>query len=130
MANLNGLSKNDLPFFYDLTLYVEAAKRNGYKGKNLVSKETKLFLQENKINLSYKGKVGDTPRNNTIEFTKRGNILFCLLKHIRNAFAHGRIHVEGRSYIMQDANRGHLTMCGKINQKHLKDLFDFIKNKN
>ncbi len=130
MADLNKLTSGDLTFFYELTLYVETAKAKGYKGKNLTQKATKQFLQEKKINLSYKGKeVVDTLRDNTISFTQSGNILFCLLKHIRNAFAHGHIHVEEQSYIMRDVYRNRLTMCGKVKQQKLKSFFKFIKSK-
>lgn len=119
--------------------------------KNKTSaKKWKRFLDSNKIDVihnhieekgkfqSYKKDLIIVPKYakeeicDKIIFTNIKNRVFsCLFSHIRNAFAHNQIFVEGEYVIMYDKlNKKSLvfTMIGHVKIEVLKELIKTIKN--
>lgn len=73
--------------------------------------------------------------NNKIVFVSTGNKIKCLLKHIRNAFAHNLIVMDGENVILGDfvvrkkgqIDVSHPTMLGKMSTENLKLIINAIK---
>lgn len=61
------------------------------------------------------------PRNND------NDVIHHLLRHIRNAIAHGRIKREDNIFQLKDYNNHHKTMSGKIDRMLLFDLISVSK---
>lgn len=58
---------------------------------------------------------------------KDNDVIHHLLRHIRNAIAHGRIKREDNIFQLEDYNDNHKTMSGKIDRRLLFDLIDVSK---
>lgn len=117
---------------------------------NTKAKKWTRFLNSNKIDVIYnhigeKGKFQSNQKGlfiaskyakenicDKIIFTNIKNKVFsCLFSHIRNAFAHNQIFVEGEYVIMYDRlsqNSSVFTMIGHVKIEVLKELIKIIKN--
>lgn len=121
------LDDKELTYFSKFLLYYELEAKKAFNGLNINSRILNKFLKESKIVLDYKNKVQEVTKCNKISFTTNGNKSLSLLRHIRNAFAHGNISTDGTSYSMKDYYHGRLTMSGVIKKKLLKELISIIK---
>ena len=63
---------------------------------------------------------------NKIVFSAGSSVCYSLLKHIRNAFAHGGLIKEKNAFVIEDKYRGKITAYGRINHKLLFLLIDKI----
>ena len=61
-----------------------------------------------------------------LKFTDNGSACYFLLKHIRNAFAHGGLTKVKNAFVIEDKYKGKTTAYGRINHKLLFLLIDKI----
>ena len=120
------LNQTDLVYFSKVLLYYELEAKKSFNGVNINSRDMNKLLKESKIILDYKNDVQEVKKCNKISFTTNGNKSLSLLRHIRNAFAHGQITTDDTCYDMKDDYRGKITMSGVIKKKSLKDLISVI----
>ena len=132
MEKINGLAKDEVFFLYQLLFEVEAIKKEKLKFKRTY---LKTIRKKSKLAINRKEKAGEISHQselNRIDFyeDKSGTIL-CLLKHVRNAFAHGDIKNEGNYYHLEDYNnkRNQLTMCANIEMNLVKPFIEFLISK-
>ncbi len=121
-----GFTDKELAELSKFLLYYELEAKKSFNGVNINSRILTKFLKESKIILDYKNEVHEVKKCNKISFTTNGNKSLSLLRHIRNAFAHGQITTDGTRYDMKDYYRGKMTMSGVIKKKSLKDLISVI----
>ena len=138
MSN-NIISKSDKAKMFDyLKDYQDNIKQNFGK-YDYCNKIFQKFISQNDIYLGRLNKVckskaskhqnyilfeQDKPKN------KSNDCIHHLLRHLRNAVAHGRIKKVGSMFIIEDTtkNGNNSTMCGKIDYKLFFDLINLAKN--
>lgn len=137
MAN-NVISETDKAKMFDyLKDYQDNIKTNFGK-YNLSDKRLQKFLSVNdiylgRLNQKCKDKASkhqyyilfeqNKPRN------KENDVVHHLLRHLRNAIAHGRISKKGKNlYRLSDKKEENTTMFGELNYKLFFDLIDLAKN--
>lgn len=120
------LNQTDLVYFSKVLLYYELEAKKSFNGVNINSRDMNKLLKETKIILDYKNEVHEVKKCNKISFTTNGNKSLSLLRHIRNAFAHGQITTDDTCYDIKDHYRGKMTMSGVIKKKLLKKLISVI----
>ena len=116
------LYPEDLKFFY---YDINFAKDCGILEEDSWEKVMKEFNEKTDITVCEKIVIPSEVLPNTIRFTKRNNELEidAFFRHLRNAFAHYRIHRIGDSFYIEDRNRRHnITAIGKIECKLLKEI--------
>lgn len=102
--NINNLSKEEINSFYDFVCDYELNIKNKYGNYNLNDTKLIAFCATNHIAL--KNKRSKLPylfwfSTHQDKRTKINDKAHHLMRHIRNAFAHGLIKKEGKNY-----NRG------------------------
>jgi len=137
MAN-NVISETDKAKMFDyLKDYQDNIKTNFGK-YNLSDKRLQKFLSVNdiylgRLNQKCKDKASkhqyyilfeqNKPRN------KENDVVHHLLRHLRNAIAHGRISKKGKNlYRLSDKKEENTTMFSELNYKLFFDLIDLAKN--
>lgn len=125
----NRLSDKEILYFYDLLFRVENQIKNGdTKNYRIDRKEVTSFRKKEQIDLNYKEKPHEHCQKNLIIFKTNKSTCFDLLKHIRNAFAHGNIFHSKNMYIIKDYYKKEITMYGYISQNLLPKLIQVIES--
>lgn len=128
------LSDKEKLFWADLLLYYEQEVNPNPKGFNIRNKELSEFIKTNSIELNTTNKeeltgLKEETRKNVFRFTCSGNACANFLRHLRNAFAHGRIEKDEKGdYKLSDKNGTSLTMIGYIKPKLLVELVEKMKS--
>lgn len=139
--------------YEDVLLFCESKRFDSLSNTSIISKEFKGYLNEiqffeyndtnkvqignfenssNKWFLKKTIKVGSL--NNKIIFVSSGNKIKSLLKHIRNAFAHNLIIIDGGNVIMGDfvlgkkkqIDMGRPTMLGRVSIENFELIINAI----
>lgn len=114
-------------FLYKLLFYLADIERNKNVGGFYVKdKDLVKFLAEKQIVLDYKNVPKEHNEKNTIVFTQRGSTCYSLLRHIRNAFAHGRLTKVDNHFEVKDTYKGKMTAYGNFTPSTLFSLIDKI----
>lgn len=114
-------------FLYKLLLYCENVKRsNDFTGFDIRKKEIRNFLEQKKITLNYNEKPHQHYDKNTIIFNISHSVGWDLLRHLRNAVAHGSLTKSKNVLQLSDKNNGKLTMYGNLSDNLLLPLIDVI----
>ncbi len=120
-------SNKDLLFFSKLMLrYEKDIKKKKALGYNIKNKEICKFLKSKAITLDRKTKPYVHCEKNYIVYTSYESACVDLIRHIRNAFAHGQIQIDKNCYLLEDYYKNKLSMYGRINTKYLIELLDLI----
>lgn len=104
------LSEEEVKYFYGLLYLLE--RETYYKGFNIQridSKISKTFV----LNSNY-GKDDFVPKpkaRNVLNYMGKSGKTKCLLKHIRNSFAHGLLESRGDNFYILDVPPGKITQC-------------------
>lgn len=138
MAN-NTISKSDKAKMFDyLKDYQDNIKQN-FGNYDYDNKIFQKFISTNDIYLGRLNNIckseaskhqyyilfeQDKPKN------KSNDSLHHLLRHLRNAVAHGKIKKVGSTFLLEDTTKNGKknTMSGKIDYKLFFDLIDMAKN--
>ena len=121
------LNNQEIKYLYELLFYLSDLQKTGKtSGFYIDNKELKKFLKEKSIALDYKTQPVMHYDKNRIIFTKGSSACYFLLKHIRNAFAHGGLTREKNVFVIEDKYQGKVTAYGRINHKLLFLLIDKI----
>ena len=114
-------------FLYKLVLYCEDVKQKKDFARFISRvKEIQYFLRQNSITLIYNQKPEQHCDKNTIRFNGTTSAGWDLLRHLRNAIAHGTLTKSGNSLKMTDEYNGKLTMYGNLETNLLLPLIDVI----
>lgn len=112
--------------------WIEFEKNNKVKLIHNHEIEKGMFKTSKEGILTINGKYAKQDISNTIIFTNKQNHVFSgLFSHIRNAFAHNQIFVDGEYITMYDRlnqNSSVFTMIAHIKIEVLKELIETIKN--
>ncbi|WP_308395915.1 hypothetical protein [Prevotella sp.] len=137
MANKTISQKDKAKMFDFLKDYQDNIKPN-FGNYDYLNQEFQKFISTNDIYLGSfskkcKAKASkhqyfilfeqNKPRNND------NDVIHHLLRHIRNAIAHGRIKREDNIFQLKDYNNHHKTMSGKIDRMLLFDLISVSKKR-
>ncbi len=126
-------SNEELRNFDDLLYTYNSEIRNRPKGFKMNKGETKLFIDNNGINLTTADKIKKHNERNTFIFTEsRNNKGASFIAHIRNAYAHSHICIDGDYYLIKDykeEKKGNqkkmiMTAYGRIHKDLLFPLID------
>lgn len=121
------LNNQEIRYFYELLFYLsDLQKKRDTKGFNILNKELKRFLIDEGVKLDHKTVPNVHYDKNRIIFTGGGSVGYSLLRHIRNAFAHGGLIKEKNAFVIEDKYQGKITAYGRINHKLLFLLIDKI----
>lgn len=157
-SSCNNINENMLKTLYeDVLLFCESPAFNTLKSLNITSKEFKGYLgniwpfdylsnssKKTETKSSFETKIKRWYINRDIKvvdihekiiFVSTENKLMGLLKHIRNAFAHNLIVVEGQNVLLSDfvtTKKGNInwakpTMLGNISVDNLNIIINAIK---
>ena len=130
--NINNLSKEEINSFYDFVCDYELNIKNKYGNYNLNDTKLIAFCATNHIAL--KNKRSKLPylfwfSTHQDKRTKINDKAHHLMRHIRNAFAHGLIKKEGKNFTFQDYSTiGTQTMGGHIRCVLFWAMLDLLKH--
>ena len=130
--NINNLSKEEINSFYDFVCDYELNIKNKYGNYNLNDTKLIAFCATNHIAL--KNKRSKLPylfwfTTHQDKRTKINDKAHHLMRHIRNAFAHGLIKKEGKNFTFQDYSTiGTQTMGGHIRCDLFWAMLDLLKH--
>ncbi|MBD5280417.1 MAG: hypothetical protein HDS35_07735 [Bacteroides sp.] len=115
------LYPEDLKFFY---YDINFAKDCGIFEEDSWEKVMKEFSEKVDINVCARKEIPEDVNSNTLRFTKKSyeNEIAALFRHLRNAFAHHRIHRMGEAFFIEDKYRAQTTMIGRIECELLMDI--------
>ena len=122
MREKHRIKDEELPFFYNILYRYEAEERKGLNYQ-FVEKELRSV-----VNLQYKQKDVSGPISpNTIRYSG-GCVSVDLLRHVRNAFAHGNIRSDDSKniYSFYDEWHGQCNMKGIMNKDVFRKLINAI----
>ena len=121
------LSNQEIKYLYELLFYLSDLQKNGkINGFDIRNKNLKEFLKSACVKLDYTMPPAPHYDKNKIVFFAASSVCYSLLKHIRNAFAHGGLIKEKTAFVIEDKYRGMITAYGRINHKLLFLLIDKI----
>lgn len=121
------LSDDEVKYLYKLLFYLADLERNkNTNGFYVKDKELSKFLKKENIELDYKKTPEVHYDKNKIIFVPRSSTCFFLLKHIRNAFAHGRLTKIKNQLEIVDTYNGKITAYGIFTPNVLFKLIDKI----
>ena len=120
-------NKNETEFMYKLTLYVERLL-SSKKTKGFDIHKINTWKKENGVILTHNKKhVGKPQNDNEIIYKKNASSCgFSLLRHLRNAFAHGIFERKGDKFIFKDMYRGSINMYGIMKRSLFFELINEI----
>ena len=126
--NINtSLNDSEVKYLYKMLFYLSNIEKTGEsKGFDVRDKKLNQFLKSECIKLDYKNTPIKHFEKNTIIFKKGDSACFYLLKHIRNAFAHGRLTKIKNQYEIVDFYKGKMTAYGLFSPSKLFNLVDKI----
>ena len=127
----NNLQNKHIVAFYEFLCEYEKNIKNEYGSFDFKNQQFQRFCTTNKIDP--KNKKSSLP--NKFWFTSRqdpktkvNDVAHHLLRHIRNAFAHGLVRRKGKYIILEDYNRnGNQSMCGKIHESLIWQFIETLK---
>lgn len=128
------LSDEEKLFWADLLLYYEQKVKPNTTGFSIRNKELSEFIKINGIELNIKkteemAGLKEETRKNAFHFTCIENVCADFLRHMRNAFAHGRIEKDRKGdYKLTDKKGSVLTMIGYVESKLLMELVKKMKS--
>lgn len=138
MKQAPNLSEEEVKYFYGLLYLLE--RKTYYKGFNIQridSKIGKTFV----LNSNY-GKCDSIPKpkgKNILNYMGKSGKTECLLKHIRNSFAHGLLESRGNDFYFLDVPSGKRTgeklenfasMIGTMEKGTFYKMIDELIDKN
>ena len=125
------LSNEEIVFFYNLLFRYEHETLAGYKDDDVMRViGSKIVIDDNHTDdeiLSY-------VKDNCIQYAYRKNKCRAILRHIRNAFAHGNIQSTEKYsvFIMKDyddpSKRKKCNMLAKVNKGYFYELIDAMES--
>ena len=126
--NINtSLNDSEVKYLYKLLFYLSDIERSGEsKGFDVRNKQLNQFLKSECIKLDYKNTPIKHYDKNSIIFKKGDSVCLSLLKHIRNAFAHGRLIKIKNQYEIVDIYKEKMTAYGLFSSSVLFNLVDKI----
>lgn len=132
--NINNLSKDDIVKFYNFVCFYELEIKQNYGKYDFQNTYFQKFCADNQIapknrksKLPYKFGFEARQRKDT----KVNDYAHHLLRHIRNAFAHGLITKSGKIYFFKDfakSDKNTITMDGNIRCDLFWSFLDMLIN--
>ncbi|GHT46665.1 hypothetical protein AGMMS49965_24360 [Bacteroidia bacterium] len=132
--SINGLTHDDLVYFYEFLTEYERSKKGNWKYKTIPIKTL-----EKECGLSIKkqpslAKLYPSGKNEVI-FYNPSSIVYDLLRHIRNSFAHANVTRKNDYYHLEDykevgtgaQKQWKLSMSANIDCDLLKKFIDTLK---
>lgn len=129
--SINKLSENDIKKAYQFIYVFEKEIHSRYGTFDFENQALLRFCQEYQIKKKEKRNTKSTDNYfwfNTVKPKDAPNNDYAhnLLRHIRNAFAHGGLIKEKNVFVIEDKYQGKITAYGRINHKLLFLLIDKI----
>ncbi|MBQ3130838.1 MAG: hypothetical protein IJC23_08200 [Bacteroidaceae bacterium] len=121
------MGNQEIIYLYELLYYLSDLQiKKEIGGFDIRNKQLQSFLRKEGIKLDYKTKPVVHYEKNYIKFSVGKTVCYSLLKHIRNAYAHGLLAKEKNEFVFMDKYQGKITAYGRIYHKLLFALIDII----